>query len=177
VRKVELSEAKRKLSELVERAVAGERTGITRSGELAAVIVPAIPKHDVSAVFKHLEQLRKKVRHSKGMKTKDLIEVGRSWARLLTLVCSVVLIPNFFVFCANSLFAREPAFDDFSLLIFQIFSVSPRLRGGFWSLVVATPRCASVVGFDFCSCLQRVVRSAILSPPRNPCHIGHVAIL
>jgi prevent-host-death family protein len=78
VQKVELSEAKRKLSELVERAVAGERTGITRNGELAAVIVPAIPKHDVSAVFKHLEQLRKKVRHSKGMKTKDLIEVGRS---------------------------------------------------------------------------------------------------
>ncbi|HEV2960690.1 MAG TPA: type II toxin-antitoxin system prevent-host-death family antitoxin [Candidatus Angelobacter sp.] len=60
MQKVELSEAKRKLSELVERAVAGERTGIIRNGELAEVIVPAIPKHDVRAVFKRLEQLRKK---------------------------------------------------------------------------------------------------------------------
>src|SRR5947199_10583550 len=31
-----------------------------------------------------------------------------------------------------------------------LFSVSPCLRGGFWFLVVAPSRCASVVGFAFC---------------------------
>jgi prevent-host-death family protein len=36
---VGLFEAKQKLSELVERAAAGERIGITRRGKLAAIIV------------------------------------------------------------------------------------------------------------------------------------------
>ncbi|MCU1241947.1 MAG: Antitoxin [Candidatus Acidoferrum typicum] len=39
--KVGLFEAKRKLSELVERAGRGERIGITKRGRLAAVIGPA----------------------------------------------------------------------------------------------------------------------------------------
>ena len=39
MRTVGLFEAKQKLSELVERASAGERIGITRRGKLAAVIV------------------------------------------------------------------------------------------------------------------------------------------
>ena len=37
MRKVGLFEAKQKLSELVERAAAGERIGITRRGKLAVV--------------------------------------------------------------------------------------------------------------------------------------------
>ena len=41
MRTVGLFEAKQKLSELVERASAGEQIGITRRGKLAAVIVPA----------------------------------------------------------------------------------------------------------------------------------------
>ena len=44
-------EAKQKLSELLERAVAGEQTGITKRGKLAAVIVPAHSQHDVSKIF------------------------------------------------------------------------------------------------------------------------------
>ena len=39
MRKVGLFEAKQKLSELVDRAAAGERIGITRRGKLAAVLV------------------------------------------------------------------------------------------------------------------------------------------
>jgi prevent-host-death family protein len=73
-----LFEAKQKLSELVERAAAGERTGITKHGKLAAVIVPATPQHDLSKIFKELEGIRKRVRHTKGLRIKDLIEEGRS---------------------------------------------------------------------------------------------------
>jgi prevent-host-death family protein len=40
MRTVGLFEAKQKLSELLERAREGEKMGITRRGELAAVLVP-----------------------------------------------------------------------------------------------------------------------------------------
>ncbi len=77
MRKVGLFEAKQKLSELVERAAAGEQTGITRHGKLAAVIVP-VRSHDLRAIFKELEGFRRRVRHSKDIRIKDLIEEGRS---------------------------------------------------------------------------------------------------
>jgi len=44
MRTVGLFEAKQKPSELVERAREGEKIGITRRGELAAILVPAAPE-------------------------------------------------------------------------------------------------------------------------------------
>jgi len=73
-----LFEAKQKLSELVERASAGEQIGITRRGELAAVIVPAQTENRLVDVFADIERLRRRVRRVKGLKAKDLIEEGRA---------------------------------------------------------------------------------------------------
>jgi prevent-host-death family protein len=78
VRKVGLSEAKRKLSELVERAVAGERTAIIRDGKVLALIVPARTECNLSAIFNALEKIRKRARLPKDMRVKHLIEEGRS---------------------------------------------------------------------------------------------------
>ncbi|HEV3042232.1 MAG TPA: type II toxin-antitoxin system prevent-host-death family antitoxin [Candidatus Angelobacter sp.] len=78
MQKVGLFEAKQKLSELVERAVAGERTGITRRGQLAAIIGPARPQYDLKTIFKELEGIRKRTRRMKNTTIKELIEEGRS---------------------------------------------------------------------------------------------------
>ena len=78
MRKVGLFEAKQKLSELVEQAVAGERIGITRRGKLAALIVPATPQRSLSEVFKDLEGVRRRTKHSNVVSVKELIEEGRS---------------------------------------------------------------------------------------------------
>jgi prevent-host-death family protein len=75
---VGLFEAKQKLSELVERASAGERIGITRRGKLAALLVPARSDVDLKEVFARIEQIRKSAKPlPKGMTVKDLIEEGR----------------------------------------------------------------------------------------------------
>jgi prevent-host-death family protein len=73
-----LFEAKQKLSELVERAEAGEQIGITRRGKLTAMIVPARRKTNLRAVFEQLEQVRKRSRKSSRVRIKDLIEEGRA---------------------------------------------------------------------------------------------------
>jgi len=78
MRKVGLLEAKQKLSELVERAGAGERIGITRHGKLTAMIVPAASQFDLAEIFRELEGVRQRARHIKGTSVKDLIEEGRS---------------------------------------------------------------------------------------------------
>ena len=78
MRKVGLSEAKQKLSELVEQAAAGERIGITRRGQLAAVIVPVKGEYDLCGIFENLEGIRKRARRVKGVSGKDLIEERRS---------------------------------------------------------------------------------------------------
>jgi prevent-host-death family protein len=78
MRKVGLFEAKQKLSELVERAAAGERIGITRRGKLAAVIVSVKGQCDLSGIFENLEGVRRRARRVKGVSVKDLIEEGRS---------------------------------------------------------------------------------------------------
>ena len=78
MRKIGLFEAKQKLSELVERAAAGERIGITRRGKLAAIIVSAKEEYDVSGIFDSLEAIRKRAQRAKGVRVKDLIEEGRS---------------------------------------------------------------------------------------------------
>jgi len=78
MRKVGLFEAKQKLSELVERAAAGERIGITRRGKLAAIIVSVKGQYDLRGIFENLEGIRRRARRVKSVSVKDLIEVGRS---------------------------------------------------------------------------------------------------
>jgi prevent-host-death family protein len=77
VRTLGLFEAKQKLSEIVERAAAGERIGITRRGKLAAVVGPARSEKDLKEVFDDIERIRQRSRLPKGLKVKDLIEEGR----------------------------------------------------------------------------------------------------
>ena len=79
MRKVGLFEAKQKLSELVERALRGERIGITRRGKLAVEIVPAQKAEvDIKEVFASMERVRKRAKPlPRGVTIKDLIEEGR----------------------------------------------------------------------------------------------------
>lgn len=78
MKNVGLFEAKQKLSELVDRASAGERIGITRRGKLAAVLAPAQTNVDLGEVFARIEEIRKSVKPlPKRMTVKDLIEEGR----------------------------------------------------------------------------------------------------
>ena len=73
-----LFEAKQKLSEIVERAHAGERIGITRRGKLAAVIGPAQSTSDLAAAFAKLAEIKKRIpRRGKKVSIKSLIEEGR----------------------------------------------------------------------------------------------------
>jgi prevent-host-death family protein len=78
VHSVGLFEAKQKLSELVRRASEGERIGITRRGKLAAVIISPHPRSDLKDVFERIEQIRKKAKHPKRIRIKELIEEGRT---------------------------------------------------------------------------------------------------
>lgn len=76
MRKIGLFEAKQKLSELVDRAHQGEKIGITRRGELAAVLVPPAPQTDLKEVFKDIEEIRKRAKRS--VNVRELIEEGRT---------------------------------------------------------------------------------------------------
>ncbi len=80
MRTVGLFEAKQKLSELVERARDGEKIGITRRGELAAVLVPvpATPKGTLKDIFKDIEKIRERAKPGRRLSVKDLIEEGRT---------------------------------------------------------------------------------------------------
>lgn len=77
MRTLGLFEAKQKLSEIVERASAGEQIGITRRGKLAVIVVPARPTVNLKEVFEDIERIRKRAKLPKGLKVKDLIEEGR----------------------------------------------------------------------------------------------------
>jgi prevent-host-death family protein len=72
-----LFEAKQKLSEIVERASEGERTGITRRGKLAAIIIPAQTEVSLESVFEDIEDIRKRARKPKDLTIRDLIQEGR----------------------------------------------------------------------------------------------------
>ena len=78
MRTVGLFEAKQKLSELVQRARGGEKIGITRRGELTAVLVPATPETSLRDVFQDIERIRKRVKSSRSVEVKELIEEGRT---------------------------------------------------------------------------------------------------
>jgi len=75
---VGLFEAKQKLSELVERARGGEKIGITRHGELTAVLMPAASETSLKDIFKDIEKIRKRAKLGRGVNVRDLIEEGRS---------------------------------------------------------------------------------------------------
>ena len=75
--KIELLEAKKRLSELVERANRGEQIGITRRGKLAAVIVSARAEATRQDIFDDIERIRKRARPTKKLNIKGLIEKGR----------------------------------------------------------------------------------------------------
>jgi prevent-host-death family protein len=72
-----LFEAKQKLSELVERAHEGERIGITRRGQLTAVLGPAASETNLKDIFRDIEKIRKRAKVGRGVNVKDLIEEGR----------------------------------------------------------------------------------------------------
>jgi len=76
MRKVGLFEAKQKLSELVEQACHGEKIGITRRGELAAVLVPPTQQIDLKEIFKDIEEIRGRVKRR--VNVKELLEEGRT---------------------------------------------------------------------------------------------------
>jgi prevent-host-death family protein len=78
MRTVGLFEAKQKLSELVQRAREGEKIGITRRGKLTAVLVPAVPETSLRDVFQDIERIRKRVKLSRSVEVKELIEEGRT---------------------------------------------------------------------------------------------------
>lgn len=78
MRKIGLFEAKQKLSELVERAAAGERIGITRRGRLVALVVPAQDERELKTIFKELESIRKRSRKPNQVSIRELIEQGRA---------------------------------------------------------------------------------------------------
>ncbi len=75
--KVDLLQAKRKLSELVDRAGRGERIGITKEGKLVAVIRPAGDEVAFDEVFAKMDEIRKRTKKLPGVTVKDLIEEGR----------------------------------------------------------------------------------------------------
>lgn len=77
MRKVGLFEAKQKLSELVRRAVGGERIAITRRGKVEVELVPVKKELDIHEIFADMEKIRKKSRKPKDVSVKDLIEEGR----------------------------------------------------------------------------------------------------
>jgi prevent-host-death family protein len=78
MRTLGLFEAKQKLSEIVERASEGEKIGITRRGKLAAIVVPASPETSIEEIFQDIEGVRRRARHTKKIKIKDLIDEGRA---------------------------------------------------------------------------------------------------
>jgi prevent-host-death family protein len=75
--KIELLEAKKRLSELVERANRGEQIGITCRGKLTAVIVSPRAEATPQDIFDEIEHVRKRARRTKKLNIKGLIEKGR----------------------------------------------------------------------------------------------------
>ena len=80
--KVQLFEAKARLSELVDRAEAGRETVITRRGRAVARIVPARQggrrrEVDRDAIVDEIEAFAKTVKIKRRFNLRELIEEGR----------------------------------------------------------------------------------------------------
>jgi len=61
-----------KFSEIVERAVKGERIGITRRGKLAAVVGPAEAEIDIDAIFATMDRIRERSKRPKNVSIQEL---------------------------------------------------------------------------------------------------------
>ena len=79
MRRVGLFQAKNELSALVERASKGEEIMITRRGQEAAILVPALraSRRVPREVVEHIRQARKGTRLPAGYTLKRLVEEGR----------------------------------------------------------------------------------------------------
>jgi prevent-host-death family protein len=79
--KVQLFEAKARLSELVDRAEAGQETVITRRGRVVARLVPARSKNrrevDRDKIMDDIEAFAKTVKVKGRFNIRELIEDGR----------------------------------------------------------------------------------------------------
>lgn len=79
--KVQLFEAKARLSELVDRAEAGQETVITRRGRAVARLVPARSKNrrevDRDAIVDEIEAFAKTIKIKGRFNLRELIEDGR----------------------------------------------------------------------------------------------------
>jgi prevent-host-death family protein len=75
--KIELFAAKKKLSELVERANRGEQIGITHRGKLAAVIVSPRTEATLQHIFDEIEGIRKRAGKTRKLNVKSLVEDSR----------------------------------------------------------------------------------------------------
>ena len=80
--KVQLFEAKARLSELVDRAEAGREIVITRRGRAVARLVPARPggrrrEVDRDAIVDEIEAFAKTVKVKRRFNLRELIEDGR----------------------------------------------------------------------------------------------------
>ncbi len=80
--KVQLFEAKARLSELVDRAEAGQETVITRRGRAVARLVPARSKNrrevDRDAIVDEIEAFAKTIKIKGRFNLRELIEDGRT---------------------------------------------------------------------------------------------------
>jgi len=77
VRKVGMTELRRKWFELVGRAERGERIGITKRGKLVAVLGPGRERVELDELVAGMEAIRKRAKKVPGVTMKSLIEEGR----------------------------------------------------------------------------------------------------
>lgn len=78
MRTFNLQEAKKRLSEMLERAERGERIGLTRGNKVIAILGPAPrEKSELKKIFGRIEEIRKRAKKVPGVTAKSLIEEGR----------------------------------------------------------------------------------------------------
>jgi len=78
MRKFNLQEAKKRFSEILERAARGERVGLTKEGKIVAIIGPPPDETaELQSIFKKIERIRRRSKKVPGVTVKSLIEEGR----------------------------------------------------------------------------------------------------
>ena len=78
MRKFNLQEAKKRFSEILERATRGERVGLTKEGKIVAIIGPPPEETaELQSIFKKIERIRRRAKKVPGVTVKSLIEEGR----------------------------------------------------------------------------------------------------
>ena len=79
MRTFNLQEAKKRFSEILERAARGERIGLTTQDKLVAIIGPP-PREtaELQNIFRKIERIRKRAKKIPGVTAKSLIEEGRN---------------------------------------------------------------------------------------------------